>query len=107
MPWGLGMSMIAGNWMSPVGYEIGFHPQPGPNIFNSHTYAIAAAPIKHTGVLVAANLMKNSKGLMSGELGVVNGWSNFKDNNEALAYIAALSYRPPDMANWVDYEFEP
>jgi len=105
MPWGLGMSMIAGNWMSPVGYEIGFHPQPGPNIFYSHTYAFAAAPIKHTGVLVAANLMKNSMGLMSGEFGVVNGWSNFKDNNDALAYIAALRYRTPDMATWVDYEF--
>src|SRR3569832_2792968 len=90
MPWGLGMSMRAGGGRSPVGYEIGFHPQPGPNIFYSHTYAFAAAPIKHTGVLVAANLMKNSMGLMSGEFGVVNGWSNFKDNNDALAYIAAL-----------------
>src|SRR3569833_891190 len=105
MPWGRGMSMIAGNWMAPVGYEIGFHPQPGPNIFYSHTYAFAAAPIKHTGVLVDANLMKNNKRLKSNEFGVVNGCSNFKDNNDALAYIAALRYRTPDMATWVDYEF--
>src|SRR3569832_1098431 len=98
MPRGLGMSMIAGNWMSPVGYEIGIHPQPGPNIFYSNTYAFAAAPIKHTGVLVAAILMKNSMGLMSGEFGVVYGWSNFNDNNDALAFIAALLYRTPVMA---------
>lgn len=105
MPWGLGVSAMVGNWMSPVGYEIGFHYQPGPNIFYSHTYAFAAAPIKHTGVLVAANLMNNKTGLLSGEFAIVNGWSNFQDNNDALAYIGALRYRTPNMATWVDYEF--
>lgn len=106
MPWGLGTSVIAGNFMTPIGNEIGFHPQPGPNIFYSHTYSLAAAPIKHTGILAATNLMKSDNfGLLAAEFGVVNGWSNFEDNNNKPAYIGALRYRTPGMDTWVDYEF--
>lgn len=106
MPWGLGTSVIAGNFMSPIGNEIGFNPQPGPNIFYSHTYSFAAGPIKHTGLLAATNLMKSKDlGLLAAELGIVNGWSNFKDNNNKPAYIGALRYRTPKMDTWIDYEF--
>lgn len=106
LPWGLGVAVMAGNFMSPIGNEIGFHPQPGPNIFYSHTYAFASAPIKHTGVLAAVNLMKSDEhGLLAGEFGVVNGWSNFKDNNSKPAYLGALRYRSPGMETWVDVEW--
>lgn len=106
LPWGLGTAVMAGNFMSPIGNEIGFHPQPGPNIFYTHTYAFTAAPIKHTGVLAASNLMKSDNyGLLAAEFGVVNGWSNFKDNNNKAAYIGALRWRSPGMDTWVDYEF--
>lgn len=106
LPWGLGTAVMAGNFMSPVGNEIGFHPQPGPNIFYSHSYSFTAAPIKHSGVLAATNLMKSDEhGLLAGEFGIVNGWSNFKDNNNHAAYIGALRYRTPGMDTWADYEF--
>ena len=106
MPWGMGTTVMAGNFMSPIGNEIGFHPQPGPNIFYSHSYSFEAAPIKHTGVLADTYLMKSDgNGLLAGEFGLVNGWSNFKDNNNRLAYIGALRYRTLGMDTWVDYEF--
>lgn len=106
LPWGLGTSVIAGNFMSPVGNEIGFHPQPGPNIFYSHTYSFAVSPIKHTGVLAATNLLNSdSLGLVAAELGVVAGWSNFQDNNSQPAYLGALRYRSAAMDTWIDYEF--
>lgn len=105
MPWGLGTSVIIGNFMSPVGNEIGFHPQPGPNIFYSHSYSFEAAPIKHTGILADTNILKSDTyGLAALEFGVVNGWSNFEDNNNKPAYIGALRYRTPGMDTWVDYE---
>lgn len=108
MPWGLGTTVIAGNFMSPIGNEIGFHPQPGPNIFYSHTYSFAAAPIKHTGVLVDTNLMKSdANGLLAAEFGVVRGWSNLRSisSSDKWAYIGALRWRSPGMDTWVDYEF--
>ena len=106
LPWGLGTTVIAGNFMSPVGNEIGFHPQPGPNIFYSHSYSFTAAPIKHTGVLLDTNLLKSdTHGLLMAEFAVVNGWSNFRDNNHKPAYIGGLRYRTPGMDTWIDYEF--
>ena len=105
MPWGLGMAVMAGNFMSPIGNEIGFHPQPGPNIFYTHSYSFESAPIKHTGALFAANLMKDDKaGMLAGEFGIVQGWSNAKDNNNKAAYLGALRYRTPGMDTWIDYE---
>lgn len=105
MPWGLGMSAMVGNWMSPIGNDIGFHFMPGPNIFYTRSYAFVSAPIKHTGALLAFNLMKGEAGLLSGEAGIVQGWSNFEDNNDSPAYLGALRYRSPDMRLWIDYEF--
>jgi hypothetical protein len=106
MPWGLGSTVMIGNFMSPIGNEIGFHPQPGPNIFYSHTYSFAAAPIKHTGILFDTNVLKSDDyGLLAAEFGIVRGWSNFEDNNNKPAYIGALRYRTPGMDTWVDYEF--
>ncbi len=43
--------------------------------------------------------------LRAGEFGIVNGWSNFRDNNSGKAYLGALRYRTPGMDTWVDYEF--
>ena len=104
MPWWQGMSLMLGNFMSPIGHEIGFAVEPTPNIFYTRTYAFAAAPIDHTGALLALNLVKSQSMLLSGELGVVRGWSNFKDNNGKPAYLAAIRWRTPDMKQWVDLE---
>jgi hypothetical protein len=105
LPWHLGMSFLLGTWMSPIGHEIGFQFEPGPNIFYSRTYAFASAPIKHTGLLWAANLLKDDRaGLLAAEFGVAQGWSNFKDNNDKPAYLFNLRYRGNGMDTWVDYE---
>ena len=106
LPWGLGTAMMLGNFFSPVGNEIGYNLQPGPNIFYSRTYSFTSAPIKHTGLLIDTNLVKSaSSGLLAAEFGLVQGWSNFKDNNNQPAYIGALRYRTPTMATWIDWEF--
>jgi len=104
MPWWQGMSLMLGNFMSPIGHEIGFAIDPSPNIFYTRTYALAAAPIDHSGGLLAVNLVKNQSMLLSGELGLVKGWSNYKDNNNNRTYLGALRFRTADMKNWVDYE---
>jgi hypothetical protein len=104
MPWWQGMSLMIGNFMSPIANEIGFAVEPTPNIFYTRTYALEAAPIDHTGALLAANLVRSQSWLLGGEFGIVNGWSNFKDNNNSKTYLGALRFRTADMKNWVDYE---
>lgn len=106
LPIGLGVSAYVGNFFSPIGTEIGTAERPTPNFFYTRTYAFVSSPIKHTGALVAANLMRSEQsGYISGELGLVRGWSNVQDNNNSNSIIGALRWRSPNLATWVDYEF--
>jgi hypothetical protein len=99
-----GVSLMAGSFFTPIGYEIGAPIDP-PSGFYSHSYAFAYQPVKHVGVL--ANMMlpaPASGGLWSLELGVVQGWNNLQDNNDDKTLIANLRWRSSDFATWVDVE---
>ncbi|WP_206047108.1 outer membrane beta-barrel protein, partial [Noviherbaspirillum denitrificans] len=104
-PVGMGVALTAGRFGAGVGHEIPPEFRPGPNFFYSKTYAFVAQPDQVAGALLSANLMNNELGLLAGELGVVNGRQNWKDNNDDKSIIGALRWRSGDMNTWVDYSF--
>lgn len=105
LPFAQGMTLMAGRFGSGVGYEIPSAWRPGPNFFYSRTYAFVSQPDQVTGALFSANLLRNDTGFLAGELGVVNGRQNWKDNNGDKSIIGALRWRSGDMQTWVDYSF--
>lgn len=105
MPWADGMALTVGRFGSGVGRDIPPPWRPGPSVFYSHTYALGAQPDQVAGALFSANLMRNSLGFLAGELGVVQGRQNWKDNNRDKSLIGALRWRSTDMNTWIDYSF--
>ena len=49
--------------------------------------------------------MRNDLGFLAGEIGVVNGRQNWKDNNSDKSVIGALRWRSSDMQTWMNYSF--
>jgi hypothetical protein len=103
LPWYKGMDFLFGMFMSPCGHEIGMNPEPTPDFFYSHSYALESQPVKQSGLLWDANLVNNKAfGLLAVELGITTGWSNLKPDNYNPTYDFALRYRTMDMRTWVD-----
>lgn len=100
-----GMSLMVGRFGTGVGRDIPPEWRPGPNFFYSKAYALVSQPDQVAGALVSANLLRNESGFLAGELGVVNGRQNWKDNNSDKSLIGALRWRSGDMQTWVDYSF--
>lgn len=100
-----GVTLMAGRFGAGVGRDIPPEWRPGPNFFYSKTYAFASQPDQVAGALISANLLRNDSGFLAGELGVVNGRQNWKDNNSDKSLIGALRWRSGDMQTWVDYSF--
>jgi hypothetical protein len=99
-----GVSVMAGSFFTPVGYEIGAPVDP-PTGFYTHSYAFAYQPVKHVGVLASARLpAPKASGMWALELGVVQGWNNLQDNNGDKTLIAGLRWRSEDFRTWVDFE---
>jgi hypothetical protein len=99
-----GVSLMAGSFFTPLGYEIGAPVDP-PTAFYSHSYAFAYQPVKHVGLLVNAMLPPSaSGGLWSVEVGLVQGWNNLQDNNDDKTLIANLRWRSADFGTWIDIE---
>lgn len=105
MPWIDGMALTVGRFGSGVGRDIPPPWRPGPGVFYTHTYALGAQPDQVTGALFSANLMRSDMGFLAGEIGVVQGRQNWKDNNKDKSLIGALRWRSTDMDTWVDYSF--
>jgi Putative beta-barrel porin-2, OmpL-like. bbp2 len=105
MPWGDGMALTVGRFGAGVGRDIPPPWRPGPSVFYTHTYAFGSQPDQVAGALFSANLMRNDLGFLAGEIGVVQGRQNWKDNNKDKSLIGALRWRSPDMNTWVDYSF--
>jgi len=104
LPWGKGVSLIAGSFFTPVGHEIGAPVNP-PTAFYTHAYAFAYQPVKHVGVYASANLpFKPESGLWSAGAGVVQGWNNLEDNNDDKTLLFDLRWRSPDFRTWLDIE---
>jgi hypothetical protein len=102
-PVAYGVALTVGRFGSGVGFEIPTVWRPSPNFFYSRTYALVAQPDLVFGGLLSANLMRSEAGLLAGELGVVNGRQNVRDNNGSKSVIAALRWRTPDMRTGVSY----
>ena len=105
LPWAQGMALTVGRFASGVGYEIPPAVRPSPNFFYSRTYAFVSQPDQVAGAMLSANLMRGATGLLAGEIGVVNGRQNWKDNNSDKSIVGALRWRSGDMQTWVDYSF--
>lgn len=103
LPYAYGMALTVGRFGSGVGFEIPGIWRPSPNFFYSRTYAMVAQPDLVVGGLLSANLMRSSAGLLTGELGLVNGRQNLQDNNGSKSLIGALRYRTSDMRTGVSY----
>lgn len=104
-PWGHGMALTLGRFGAGVGYEIAPAIRQAPNFFYSHTFMFVAQPDQVAGGLLSAHLMEGEYGLLGGELGVVNGRQNWRDNNDSKSVLGALRWRSSDMNTWVDYSF--
>lgn len=104
LPWGEGVSVIAGSWFTSVGHEIGAPVDP-PTAFYTHAYAFAYQPVKHVGVLASAKLpVDAAHGHWSIGAGLVQGWNNLQDNNDDASLIVDLRWRSSDFRTWVDLE---
>ena len=104
LPWGKGVTVIAGSFFTPAGYEIGAPLDP-PTGFYSHSYAFAYQPIKHVGVHGAARLpLAEETGHWSLGVGIVQGWNNLEDNNDDKTLLLDLRWRSRDYRSWVDLE---
>lgn len=100
-----GVTLMVGRFGTGVGRDIPPEWRPGPNFFYSKTYAMVSQPDQVAGALVSANILRNESGFLAGEIGVVNGRQNWKDNNSDKSLLGALRWRSGDMQTWVDYSF--
>lgn len=105
VPYGPGVNAIVGIFGPAMGYEIPPNVRLGRNAFASKTYAFVTEPGTVAGFMLSSRVMNNSAGIFGIEGGLVQGWSNLRDNNDEKSLIGALRYRTPDMQTWVDYEF--
>lgn len=104
LPVGEGVSVLAGSFFSPVGFEIGAPVDP-PTAFYTHSYAFAYQPVKHVGILASTRLpVAPTLGMWALELGVVQGWNNLQDNNSDKTLIANLRWRGAGFRTWIDLE---
>lgn len=105
LPYGPGVSFMAGVFGPAMGYEIPPNIRLARNPFASKTYAFVSEPGTVAGVLASSRVYNGDAGLLGLELGVVQGWNNLRDNNNDKSLTGAVRWRSADMNTWVDYEF--
>jgi hypothetical protein len=105
VPYGPGISFMAGVFGLAMGYEIPPNVRFARNPFASKTYAFVSEPSTGSGVLASTRAYQGDLGILGVELGVVQGWSNLRDNNTDKSLTGALRWRTADMNTWLDYEF--
>lgn len=101
-----GSNLMLGLFHTPLENEIGFPlPGPAPAEFYTHAYSFMHGPAKHAGALYSVKLpTAPGDNIWGVELGMVQGWNNFKDENDDVDVIANLRWRSSDMSTWVDWE---
>lgn len=104
LPYGPGISFMAGVFGLAMGYEIPPNVRFARNPFASKTYAFVSEPSTGAGVLASSRVYNGSAGILGVELGVIQGWNNLRDNNNDKSLTGALRWRSPDMNTWIDYE---
>ncbi|WP_336335155.1 outer membrane beta-barrel protein [Pseudomonas putida] len=100
-----GVNLMAGIFGSAFGYEIPPNIRSARNAFASKTYAYMAETGSVAGLLLGTRLLSNESMVLGGELGVIQGWKNLRDNNDSKSLMGALRWRTADMQTWLDYEF--
>ncbi|MEO8641974.1 outer membrane beta-barrel protein [Pseudomonas sp.] len=105
LPYGPGITAMAGVFGPAMGYEIPPNIRAARNPFASKSYAFVSEPGTVSGVLLGTRLYNGESSLLGAELGVVQGWNNLRDNNDQKSVMGALRWRTADMQTWVDYEF--
>ncbi|RUT42326.1 hypothetical protein WG29040_01690 [Pseudomonas sp. PAMC 29040] len=105
LPYGPGITAMAGLFGPALGYEIPPNLREARNQFASKTYAFVSEPGTVAGVILGTRLYNGKSAIVGAELGVVQGWNNLRDNNEKKSIMGALRWRTADMQTWIDYEF--
>lgn len=92
IPLGEGIGVKGGLFVTTLGTEI----LPNPGAYNdniSRSFAFNyAIPLRHVGLLLSYPLHKTA----SASLGVVTGWDNPRDNNNAPSVLAGLNLTPTE-----------
>jgi hypothetical protein len=105
VPYGPGVSFMAGVFGPAMGYEIPPNVRFARNPFASKTYAFVSEPGTVAGVLASSRVYNGGSGILGVEMGVVQGWNNLRDNNDDKSLTGAVRWRTQDMNTWIDYEF--
>jgi hypothetical protein len=105
LPYGPGITAMAGVFGPALGYEIPPNIRAARNAFASKTYAFVSEPGTVGGVQLGTRLYNGESGILGVELGVLQGWDNLRDNNDTKSLMGAVRWRTPDMQTWIDYEF--
>lgn len=90
---GKGLSIKGGHFYTIIGYEVVTTPD---NFFTTLPYTFQyGEPFTHTGGL--ANLKLSDQFALNG--GVVLGWDNWIDNNNAASFLGGATWTPNDKLN--------
>jgi hypothetical protein len=90
IPLGRGLRLDAGKFVTAMGYEL-IPGYDGFNDFATQSFLFGfAVPFTHTGVRLGYPLT----GRLSGQVHLVQGWDNVRDNNSAKSVGAGLTWTP-------------
>jgi hypothetical protein len=90
LPLGSGLTLKAGKWGTPVGYEVYESPK-NLNFSRSLLYTLGT-PYTHTGLLASYQFTK----WFGATLGFTNGWDSADNNNGYLRPMGIVDFTPSD-----------
>lgn len=90
LPLGRGLTVKAGKWGTPIGYEVYENPK-NLNFSRDFLYTLGT-PYTHTGLLVTYPFAT----WLSATLGFTNGWDNSDNPNGYLKAIGQVAFTPSD-----------
>lgn len=97
IPWLSGVSVKAGHFYTPIGYEKVTAPD---NFFYSHSYSMQyGEPFTHTGLLTTFQVNDQLELLA----GLTRGWDNWENNNHDLGLLAGIGWTSRDEATTANF----
>lgn len=101
LPWA-DSTLKAGTFTTLLGYEVFKTPTNfNPNISNSILFGFTN-PFTHTGLLLNTPLGE----IASLDVGVVNGWDNFIDQNSSKTFLMGIGFSPlEDLATYTAFAY--
>jgi len=96
-PWLSGVSIKAGHFYTPIGYEKVTAPD---NFFYSHSYSMQyGEPFTHTGLLSTFQVNDQLQLLA----GLTRGWDNWENSNHDLSLLAGIGWTSRDEATTANF----